>query len=197
MKNNSRNDILKWALTLFSQKGYESTSPNEIVEAVGITKPTLYYFFGDKEGLLDSLLSENYTKLNETLDRLCTYVPDPENYANDVNPLLIRVTKGIFEFAVANKEFYMLNISLNSAPIASKSAVIAEKYSCRQHETLTQMFASISAIHKNLEGKEEALAFRFISLLNAHIILWFRGKGDLSDTVAESIVKGFMHGIFS
>jgi len=32
-------------------KGYQATSTREIVEAAGVTKPMLYYYFGSKEGL--------------------------------------------------------------------------------------------------------------------------------------------------
>ena len=53
--------ILKKSLELFSTRGYEATSVREICAAAGITKPTLYHFFGSKEGvyraLVDGLLS--------------------------------------------------------------------------------------------------------------------------------------------
>ena len=44
----SHDRILKKALELFSEKGYDATSVREICEAAGITKPTLYYFYGSK-----------------------------------------------------------------------------------------------------------------------------------------------------
>jgi AcrR family transcriptional regulator len=43
--------ILQVAIGFFAQKGYEATSTREIVEAAGVTKPMLYYYFGSKEGL--------------------------------------------------------------------------------------------------------------------------------------------------
>jgi len=197
MRQNSRDDILKCALSLFSQKGYEGTSPDEIVEAAGITKPTLYYFFGNKEGLLDTLLSEFYASLNETLDEICVYIPDPDHYDHDIHPLLSRIAKAVFAFAEANHEFYLFNISLGFAPPASKAAKVAENYSLEQYDILKRLFTEISSVHKNLSGKEETLAFRFLALLNAQIILWFRERGGLSADAASSIVNGFMHGIFS
>lgn len=197
MRQNSRGDILKCALTLFSQKGYEGTSPNEIAEAAGITKPTLYYFFGDKEGLLDTLLSEYYTRLHETLNEICIYIPDPDHYEHDIHPLLSRIAKAVFAFAEANHEFYLFNISLSFAPPASKAAKVAENYSLEQYRILKRLFTDISGVHKNLSGKEEVLAFRFLALLNAQVILWFRKRGSLSANAANSIVTGFMHGIFS
>lgn len=43
--------ILSTALDLFAIKGYDATAVREICEAAGITKPTLYHFFGSKDGV--------------------------------------------------------------------------------------------------------------------------------------------------
>jgi TetR/AcrR family transcriptional regulator len=48
--------ILQKALELFSDKGYDATSVREICEAAGITKPTLYYFYGSKEGVYRAIV---------------------------------------------------------------------------------------------------------------------------------------------
>ena len=44
--------LLEAAVRLFATKGYPATSTREIVEAAGVTKPMLYYYFQNKEGLL-------------------------------------------------------------------------------------------------------------------------------------------------
>jgi AcrR family transcriptional regulator len=44
------------SLALFSTKGYDATSVREICEAAGITKPTLYHFYGSKEGVYRALV---------------------------------------------------------------------------------------------------------------------------------------------
>ena len=43
--------ILATAHGLFMERGYVGVSINDVVNAVGITKPTLYYHFSDKEAL--------------------------------------------------------------------------------------------------------------------------------------------------
>ena len=49
--------ILDQATALFDQKGYAAVSMREICAACGVTKPTLYYYFADKETLyVDTLL---------------------------------------------------------------------------------------------------------------------------------------------
>ncbi len=52
----ARERILEEAKKLFRQKGFEGVSLNDIVNAVGVKKPTIYYYFGDKEGLFVEVL---------------------------------------------------------------------------------------------------------------------------------------------
>jgi AcrR family transcriptional regulator len=52
----SHDRILQKALGLFSDRGYDATSVREICEAAGITKPTLYHFYGSKEGVYRAIV---------------------------------------------------------------------------------------------------------------------------------------------
>jgi AcrR family transcriptional regulator len=61
--------ILKSALTLFSEKGYDATSVREICSASGITKPTLYHFYGSKEGVYRALVDDTLERLREDIAR--------------------------------------------------------------------------------------------------------------------------------
>ncbi|MBV1688599.1 TetR/AcrR family transcriptional regulator [Novosphingobium sp. G106] len=49
-------EALAAALRVFWQRGYESASMAELTEAMGITKPSLYACFGNKESLFRSAL---------------------------------------------------------------------------------------------------------------------------------------------
>lgn len=49
------------ALELFSEKGYEAASVREICERAGISRPTLYYFFKSKEGVIGELQKKTHT----------------------------------------------------------------------------------------------------------------------------------------
>jgi AcrR family transcriptional regulator len=52
----TRELILRHARRLFLQRGYADVAVGEIASAVGVTKPTLYYHFGGKEGLYAAVL---------------------------------------------------------------------------------------------------------------------------------------------
>jgi TetR/AcrR family transcriptional regulator len=64
----SQERILSTALDLFAVKGYDATSVREICEAAGITKPTLYYFYGSKEGVLRALLIGGFERFRHLVD---------------------------------------------------------------------------------------------------------------------------------
>lgn len=49
--NENAERILAEAWEMFQQRGYRGVSTNELCERCGITKPTLYYYFHDKETL--------------------------------------------------------------------------------------------------------------------------------------------------
>lgn len=51
-----RNEILDAADELFTMKGFDGTSTNDILEKVGIARGTLYYHFKSKEDLMDALI---------------------------------------------------------------------------------------------------------------------------------------------
>ena len=61
--------ILSTALDLFALKGYDATAVREICEAAGITRPTLYHFFGNKGGLLKSLITGGFERFTSLVER--------------------------------------------------------------------------------------------------------------------------------
>ncbi len=52
-----REEILAVAQELFFSKGYEDTSVQQIIDAVGIAKGTFYHYFDSKVDLLDALVA--------------------------------------------------------------------------------------------------------------------------------------------
>ena len=59
----SANRILETALDLFASQGYDATSVQAICDAAHITKPTLYHFYGSKEGVYNALIASALERL--------------------------------------------------------------------------------------------------------------------------------------
>lgn len=55
--NERRNEILDAAERLFSTKGYNKSTVNDILDTVGIAKGTFYYYFKSKEEVLDAIIN--------------------------------------------------------------------------------------------------------------------------------------------
>jgi len=61
--------LLDAALQLFSSKGYAATSVRELVEAAGVTKPVLYYYFKNKEGLYLALMGDGLAEFHQVAEQ--------------------------------------------------------------------------------------------------------------------------------
>jgi AcrR family transcriptional regulator len=75
--NSAARDIARVAAKLFATQGYEATSVRMIVEAAGVTKPTLYYYFGSKEGLAQALLTLPMAALADSMRSILAEGGDP------------------------------------------------------------------------------------------------------------------------
>jgi len=78
--------ILQKALELFSNKGYDATSVREICEAAGITKPTLYHFYGSKEGVYRAIVEG-------AMERFRTEVLDALSRGGSLRDRLLRMAR--------------------------------------------------------------------------------------------------------
>lgn len=58
---------MREATRLFAEHGYGATSTAAIVAAAGVTKPMLYYYFRDKQGLFDAIMDAAFDRLDQGL----------------------------------------------------------------------------------------------------------------------------------
>jgi AcrR family transcriptional regulator len=104
--------ILQSALSLFSEKGYDATSVREICEASGITKPTLYHFYGSKEGVYRALVHGTLDRVREDMTRAIA----GEGTLRD---RLRRLTRTYFEAARGEPDLARFILALTHDPPSS------------------------------------------------------------------------------
>jgi len=61
--------ILDEGWRLFQQKGYRGVSVDELCQRCGLSKPTLYYYFGDKENLFVQVLRRKLHGFREVIEQ--------------------------------------------------------------------------------------------------------------------------------
>jgi len=68
--DNQREQILARAAELFARQGYSATSMNQVAEACGVSKPSLYHYVLDKDRLLVEIAEGHVAKLNALVDEV-------------------------------------------------------------------------------------------------------------------------------
>ena len=66
--NKTKRKIFEISLKLFSEKGYDATSIEEITATVGVAKGTLYYHFNSKEEIFNFLVEEGVKLLTNSIE---------------------------------------------------------------------------------------------------------------------------------
>jgi AcrR family transcriptional regulator len=64
----TRAEILRVALKLFTEKGFEGTSTRDIATALGMTKSSLYHHFQNKEAIVLGLMAQRRHELDNLLE---------------------------------------------------------------------------------------------------------------------------------
>ncbi len=182
--------ILECGLKLFAERGYDAVGVQEIAEMAGITKPTLYYYFGSKEGLLNAILSIHFSNLFVQLEKSA-------NYHGDVKNTLEDITRTYFSFAESNLSFYRFQLSCWFAGPQSATFKAIIDYGQKQQDILEALFKRAAQDHGNMLGRHQRYASSFLGIINTYIGLKTSAALDLDETIVRNTVHQFMHGIFS
>ena len=66
--NKTKRRIFNTAVKIFSDKGYDNSSIEEITAVAGVAKGSLYYHFSKKEDIFDLLLQEGFSLLSNNIE---------------------------------------------------------------------------------------------------------------------------------
>ena len=66
--NSTKRRIFNTAIKIFSDKGYDNSSIEEITAVAGVAKGSLYYHFSKKEDIFDMLLEEGFKLLRNNIE---------------------------------------------------------------------------------------------------------------------------------
>ena len=88
----TRRKVLDAAIEVFAAKGYSGASVNELLAATGLSKPTLYYYFGSKEGLFRAILDFAYDESHRLMTARAGEANSPEES-------MVAAVQGMFAFA--------------------------------------------------------------------------------------------------
>ena len=186
----NRSLFIAAACHLFAERGYDAVGVQELAEAVGVTKPSLYHHFGSKEGLLTAIAETYLLPFNHKLATACLY-------RQDLTQNLRAITRLYFDFATQEARFFRLWMTLRFSPPQSRAYQALSPYFTQQQHLIAQLFTEAAGQHGNMRGRHNTYTYSFLGMIFSYAALALQGEFVLDDPLLQSAIQQFMYGIFS
>lgn len=181
-----REQILKIASGLFSEKSYHDVTVDEIAAAVGVAKGTIYLYFPSKERLYLEILEDSFEAIESLLEKEIAK-------RDSATVKLKKVLRLIFEF-------YQINLDVLRILSRDETHLIREHFQFTEHWRLRR----IKLYEKILEKGQREGSFRPMNTKLVAIIIFGlvrsvmfyykidRSAGEVSDDVFSVISEGIL-----
>ena len=93
--NRTKRKIFEIAIKLFSEKGYDATSIEEITATVGVAKGTLYYHFTSKQEIFNFLVEEGMKLLKNSIEIKTSKC---DNVKDKLKAIILIQVKGVVKY---------------------------------------------------------------------------------------------------
>ena len=107
--DSAKEGIRNAAAELFADKGFAATSTREICQRAGITKPVLYYYFGNKAQLYEELVLDSFNEYQREIQRASHRGKTPREK-------LIEILTAMFGFARHRPNLWRIGFRMVFAP---------------------------------------------------------------------------------
>lgn len=190
----NRERILETALELFYARGYDAVGVQEIAEKSGVTKPTLYYYFKSKYGLLEELLRSRGEPFLEALHRACAY-------HGELKDTLCAAARAVADFARTEPKFSILFVAQYYSARESEAYQAVRPLVVRLQKEIEGVFDAAADDLGNMHGRQRQFSLGFIGLVILYLIMKHETEETeglvVSEQEIEALVHQFMHGIYS
>jgi AcrR family transcriptional regulator len=174
--------MLRTARTLFAQRGYGDVTMDEVAAAVGVTKPLLYNYYGNKERLFLACMTPAADALVESVVSAVAAAPDP--------PAALRAgIHAFFAFLDSDGEAWRV-LHDETLPAGGEIAERIGEYRSRMEELVT------AALRERTESRAvEPLSVAIFGAAEALGRWWLR-TGELSaERTAELLIRTIEPGL--
>ncbi len=179
--------LLEAATFLFKEKGYHNTSMQDLADALGVQKGSLYYYIDSKEELLRRLLERATSVMGAQIDEI---------YAADLSPVdkLRRALENHAETMMNNLNLVAVYLYeyRNLPPQRLEEALVVRKH---YESVLAQILEDGIATGDFRPVNVKMTVFGLLGMLNwTH--QWFSPEGEFSaKEIAALLVDLALHGL--
>lgn len=179
-----REDILAAAARLFADQGFSATSMNQVAEACGVAKPTLYHYFQDKQALLAQICDSHVHALLTLVEQV-----KAQQLAPDVQlrTLIERFTRA---YADAQAQHRVLTSEIRFLADAERERVLGI-----ERRVVGEFAAALSLVRPELHDARlhKPLTMLLFGMIN-WTFTWLRPDGDLSHEALAALVSDLFFG---
>lgn len=174
-------ELLDRATEIFAVKGYESTSLQDIADAVGVSRSALYHYVSSKEELLGMLVEQVSAGLAEVLEELSARedLSARDKLINVVALLVRQRAEHPDQFRILDRAEIVLPEPAGSRHLKAKRTIVRRLVSMIEEGTRQGEF-------RRVDARTAALAL--LGMCN-WVAWWFRPGSDVEPVVAS--ITGF------
>ena len=186
--DNTKKVLMESALRVFTEKGFAGASTREIVEASGVTKPTLYYHFSSKDNLYRSILEEIFERFNREIARIA---------AEDLPPRdkLLKVTRYYLDHCQESPREVQLILMAIYRSDSSLPDIDIGTVGRAAIESIAEIIRNGEQAGAFKEGESLQLSLQLIGMIHIQILLLLNDESNLPLSRPEEIVATFLEGI--
>jgi AcrR family transcriptional regulator len=183
-----RASILRVAVEVFNEHGYDATSMGVLAENLGLTKSAIYHHVSGKEHLLELALDEALGGLEAILD-------DPRAGSGDSGERLEFVLRSAVAVLTERLPFVTLLVRLRGNTDIERSAL--ERRRAFDHAVAGLVDEARSAGSQRSDVDARTTTRLLFGMINS-IVEWYRPGGIMTaDTLADDVIKVAFSGVLT
>jgi len=168
-QEDTKNLIIKKALDLFSERGYDAVSVDQIAKEVGIKAPSLYNHYPSKQAIFDAIFEDVAKRYEEDTDKIDIHV---QNVAQDVPTFngisvedLIEKVHGIFFYSLRDEKMRKFRKMMTIEQFRSPkiAALYSQRYVDRLVAYHSDIFKNLIATGELLNANPDTLALMYVA----------------------------------
>ena len=184
-----RDRILETAIRLFAEQGYGSTSVRQIVEAVGCTKPVLYYHFGSKEKLFRAAVEAVTARYGQLVDAA---MARPGTTRERLKRFIVAYIHDVLAYPQGMR---LLMTAQHRRGDGQPEIDLMELHR-RNGQKISAMFAEgVAAGEVRGDLDPRAVTLAFIGTVNMRVMLSVHGADRPAEDVADEVLTVLFEGI--
>jgi len=181
--------VLRGAIELFNERGYDATSMGDLARHLGLGKATLYHHVPSKEHLLTAALDEALAEVTDVVEAAVAR----SRTGDDALVVLTETVRRSVEVLVAHQPAVTLLLRVRGNSDAEQAALRRRRELDRQLAELVRAARDSGQVRADIEPD---LVSRLLFGMVNSLVEWYRRDGELDGpALADAVVAVALGGL--